>query len=686
MRWTRRIFAVLLALALTLGLSGGALAAGEEDKAGEITLGIYTTAGLGGIWWDRDPLTGEETPLNHLRAAAAMERAAERNNAELLLDLGNGLGEVCDLLELGVAPLAAALRLGTQIYVPGAWERSLGAEDRKQMEAILTAPEQPGRQVKLLDGEGEKPWLICPVRFGDAEDQLRVGILSLERAEACEAALREEESCDLLIAVAPSGTWSGAALAQMAAKTEIVDLILVGSGTEEPPVQVKNSKGEDVPVSGGKGVAGIELTLGETGLLRVGQRERLSLEGEALTQAETALKGEMKPYYRQAEALAQQELATLAGDWDREEDPFLGQSDTVTLLQEARLWISGAELSLLPWGAVKREAVGELSGGSYTLRDSYRLYSPEETGLRVVELTGLQLKNWLERCASRLRVGEDGSWTGDAGVDQLYGLSYALYLGNPEGSRVMSMTCRGEPVTANQTFRVVVDASRLTSPEEDIYGWYETTGIDAQSNKLWREESGEVWSLEISPARLAAEYVKSLTTQWRQLTPPRARSRWSITAATSQESLAPVTRLEFVSALNRAAGSPVAKRREAYFRDVPQTYPALLTPSVLDWAVEAGVVQGNGGGLFLPNEPISREQAAVMLLRFDIARGKGPEGSWATAVPYTDAANVASWASEALMWNVLRDYLSPDDGGYFHPWAAVTAAELEGLLEKLEQR
>lgn len=681
----KRILAGLVSAVLLLGFSGGALGAGNI-RFQEVTLGIYMTAGLSGIWWSQDPLTGVETPENYLSAVSDSWAGAEEKDASLFLDLGNTPEELDHPLDMGVEPMAAALRLGSFFLLPGTGEKALDPESRKSMEDVLSASEYPGRTVEIMQAEGEEPWLTYSLWFGNAVDELTVGILPLGRAEDLdEAALREERGWDVVIAAAPSGTWSGEELARLAAKTERVDLILVGSGEEPPPAVVRNGKGDTVPVAGGKGAFQIELTIGRNGALSIEPGKPLEKKGSKETLAE--LEKAMEPYRKKAEALAEQELAPLAGDWDGERDPFQGQSDTVTVLQEARLWVSGAELSLLPWGAVKEGTIGELAGGSLTLRSCYALYSEEVEELRVVEMTGLQLKNWMEKCAARLSVGRDGRIYGDAGTDQLYGLSYALYLGNPEGSRVMNMTCRGEPVTAHQTFRVVVDAARLTGTEKDEYGWYEATGIDLSSEKLLTgEESGEVWTLEISPAQLAAAYVRSLTAQWRQLTPLQARSRWSVTKATSEESLAPVSRMEFVSALYRAAGSPPVKRLGGLFSDVPRTGLELLVPTALDWAVETGVVQGNGGGLFLPDTPISREQASVMLLRFDVALGRGPAGSWATAVPYTDAANVAAWASEALMWNVLQEYLPPDDGGNFRPWAAVTAAELEALLEKLEQK
>ncbi len=152
----------------------------------------------------------------------------------------------------------------------------------------------------------------------------------------------------------------------------------------------------------------------------------------------------------------------------------------------------------------------------------------------------------------------------------------------------------------------------------------------------------------------------------------------TFSAAASTEALVPVTRLEFVETLYEGAGSPTA------YLDLPQPFSDMEgANSAAAWAVHAGIVLGNGEGQFLPDTPVTREQALVMLLRYDTARNAGPSGAWAVAVPYTDAANASSWALEALMWNVIREYLVTDSMGNFNPQAILTAAELEHTISQL---
>ena len=72
-----------------------------------------------------------------------------------------------------------------------------------------------------------------------------------------------------------------------------------------------------------------------------------------------------------------------------------------------------------------------------------------------------------------------------------------------------------------------------------------------------------------------------------------------------------------------------------------------------------------------------------MLLRYDIRLKQGPVGAWAVRVPYADAANASSWAAEALMWNVIKGYLSADAMGDLAPQSPLTASALWSITDKL---
>ena len=85
----------------------------------------------------------------------------------------------------------------------------------------------------------------------------------------------------------------------------------------------------------------------------------------------------------------------------------------------------------------------------------------DPTPLAAVELTGAQLKAWLDICAESYTAEEDGSISGGEAADTLYGLDYTLYLGAPAGERVDGLTLDGEPVEDDQVLVLAVSALSL---------------------------------------------------------------------------------------------------------------------------------------------------------------------------------------------------------------------------------
>ena len=71
-----------------------------------------------------------------------------------------------------------------------------------------------------------------------------------------------------------------------------------------------------------------------------------------------------------------------------------------------------------------------------------------------MELTGAELRQWLDRSAEAYQAEPDGSISGGEGADVLYGMDYALYLGASEGQRVDGLAFEGALVDDGQTFRV----------------------------------------------------------------------------------------------------------------------------------------------------------------------------------------------------------------------------------------
>ena len=677
---TKRILAAALSAVLTLGLC-----VNGAQAAGSLTLGVYFTADLYGAWYGMDSNTGRTEEANYMKVASAMAAQKKKDEARLLIDAGNSAQGPSASYRMNMErgdtdPVALSLRYaGYDALLAGSCERELSPEARREFYNSLTDPAGTlsGSPVAVLQSRGSEgqeertaPFLVRSFLVGDRE--FRVGLMSLEKTGDWRE-LRESQNCDVMIATVPSGI-SEESAADLTARTAGLDLILMRGEKAEGTVTLRDSQGKRVPVvrGGGDILTRTEITVTRSGSFSVGRTEKIDLAGRPNDDGLGVL---LAPYYEAAQVLGRQELGLLSGDWDRETGLARVQSDTMDLVHEAQLWAAGAELSIAAPQAEEgfciRQLLDEQKTAAISRRSCYAIYPNENDRLLAVEMTGEQLKNWMEDSAGRYTVEKDGTVTPGEGASQAYGVSYTVCLGNPQGSRVTSMTYQGKPVTTNQTFRVAVSESCLAAAR---------TGGDSYP-VLWEAAKSEDFrSVGGSVTWILGEYVRSLSAGYKQITPPKARSRWTITPDSGEVALATVTRLEFVEEVYDLVGRPSA------YLDLKQTFTDIggENPAAA-WAVQAGIVQGNGSGQFNPDDPISREQAAIMLLRFDLARDMGPQGSWAVAVPYTDATKISAWASEAVMWNVRRGYLPEDEGGNFRPQEPLTVLELGGILERVAE-
>ena len=99
---------------------------------------------------------------------------------------------------------------------------------------------------------------------------------------------------------------------------------------------------------------------------------------------------------------------------------------------------------------------------------------------------------------------------------------------------------------------------------------------------------------------------------------------------------------------------------------------------VVTKAATAGFIKGNKGK-FRPNEPISRQEAAIIIYRAFILKVKDN-----TAVKkYVDADKISSWAKEAVNSITENGYMAGRPGSKFDPLANVTRAEAVKIVDNI---
>jgi len=137
---------------------------------------------------------------------------------------------------------------------------------------------------------------------------------------------------------------------------------------------------------------------------------------------------------------------------------------------------------------------------------------------------------------------------------------------------------------------------------------------------------------------------------------------------------APMTRAMLVTALHRLEGSPTAGAAD--FADVPGN--AAYSEAVA-WAAESGIVNGVGDGRFAPDASITREQIATMLHRY-IRYKQADATAQGDLAAFTDAAQISTWARDALAWANGARIINGMGDGRIAPQGTATRAQVAQML------
>ena len=146
-----------------------------------------------------------------------------------------------------------------------------------------------------------------------------------------------------------------------------------------------------------------------------------------------------------------------------------------------------------------------------------------------------------------------------------------------------------------------------------------------------------------------------------------------------------MTRAEFVTMLSRLADSELdgmAEEAAAKFTDVPAD--AWFAPYV-GWGVSLGIVTGYNDGTFLPDNPVNRQELAVMVVRFMDYSGITHPVPAPTVDTFGDFKSVGSWARPQV--EILRNagVVGGDENGYFNPKKSANRAEVAAIAGRYHE-
>ena len=155
-------------------------------------------------------------------------------------------------------------------------------------------------------------------------------------------------------------------------------------------------------------------------------------------------------------------------------------------------------------------------------------------------------------------------------------------------------------------------------------------------------------------------------------------------AGTSADAFSPdatTTRGQIVTILWRLAGNPVVN----YLMDYSDVDPTAYYGEAIRWATSEGIVGGYGGGLFGPDDAITREQLAVMLYRYAQHEGYDTTQGGMAIREYADYEQISDFALEALNWAVSAGIINGTSSTTLSPSGSATRAQVAVILMRFCQ-
>ena len=139
-----------------------------------------------------------------------------------------------------------------------------------------------------------------------------------------------------------------------------------------------------------------------------------------------------------------------------------------------------------------------------------------------------------------------------------------------------------------------------------------------------------------------------------------------------------LSRAMLVTMLWRMEGQPVVNYAMQFSDVAEEDWYA----EAIRWAAAEGLVLGYDDGTFGVNNPITLEQMAVILYRYEQYKGGGFTGMWMFRLNYDDIADISEWAYEAVCYMVMKGVYCAPTETTLQPQKSATRAEAAGFLNR----
>ena len=138
------------------------------------------------------------------------------------------------------------------------------------------------------------------------------------------------------------------------------------------------------------------------------------------------------------------------------------------------------------------------------------------------------------------------------------------------------------------------------------------------------------------------------------------------------------SRAMIVTILWRIEGCPVVN----YAMDFEDVAAEQWYTDTIRWAASENIVEGYGDKTFGTNDPITREQLAAILYRYEQYKGGGFKGLWMYRMDYVDLADVSDWAYEAMCWMNMNGIVEGRPGKILDPKGTASRVEAAAMIQR----
>ncbi|MCL2695070.1 MAG: putative Ig domain-containing protein [Clostridiales bacterium] len=292
------------------------------------------------------------------------------------------------------------------------------------------------------------------------------------------------QEADIVVVAIHSGTGNASFNLQSQARyaaqnTSGVDLFISGHDHSATTTSYTNTAGKTVYLMNpGAGAnlsrAVFNVTFGTDGKY-VSHTIGTPVNTGAGTTANTDVGNATLPHYTEAKAWVDLPLgASIAGTWTHSttsNNHVFTQYQTTDLVHKAKIWATwlsnesdGVEGATVSISSPVFTSALSTSPRAITLADILALYQYDNNALYMLEMTGAQLKSWLNALANKYT--STSAFSGSIfNMDSFYGIDYRIDVSKTTNNRVVYCWYQGAPLKDDQILRVAINSYRLSDAE-----------------------------------------------------------------------------------------------------------------------------------------------------------------------------------------------------------------------------